>query len=146
MPTTSSVATTASTSKIGKKQKNFSNSARISKKLRTFAPANPETGCSAVGSALRSGRRGRAFESPHPDRNGKTGLQEVTDVQPLLFFESVMICLHINLSPSLNLLECLCIKGFEHGRDEGFLEVSCSYSLSEGSCRAISAFGLSIKD
>ena len=24
-------------------------------------------GCSAVGSALRSGRRGRAFESPHPD-------------------------------------------------------------------------------
>ena len=23
--------------------------------------------CSAVGSALRSGRRGRAFESPHPD-------------------------------------------------------------------------------
>ena len=57
--------------------------------------------------------------APHPDRNGKTGLQEVTDVQPLLFFESVMICLHINLSPSLNLLECLCIKGFEHGRDDG---------------------------
>ena len=26
-----------------------------------------KTGCSAVGSALRSGRRGRAFESPHPD-------------------------------------------------------------------------------
>ncbi len=25
------------------------------------------SGCSAVGSALRSGRRGRAFESPHPD-------------------------------------------------------------------------------
>ena len=24
--------------------------------------------CSAVGSALRSGRRGRAFESPHSDR------------------------------------------------------------------------------
>ena len=23
--------------------------------------------------------------APHPDRNGKTGLQEVTDVQPLLF-------------------------------------------------------------
>ncbi len=31
------------------------------------------------------------------------------------------------------------------GRDEGFLEVSCSYSLSEGSCRAISAFVFSIK-
>ena len=26
------------------------------------------SGCSAVGSALRSGRRGRAFESPHPDK------------------------------------------------------------------------------
>ena len=26
-----------------------------------------QSGCSAVGSALRSGRRGRAFESPHPD-------------------------------------------------------------------------------
>ena len=25
--------------------------------------------CSAVGSALRSGRRGRAFESPHSDRS-----------------------------------------------------------------------------
>ena len=30
-------------------------------------PISPESGCSAVGSALRSGRRGRAFESPHPD-------------------------------------------------------------------------------
>ena len=28
-----------------------------------------KAGCSAVGSALRSGRRGRAFESPHPDRS-----------------------------------------------------------------------------
>ena len=27
-----------------------------------------QSGCSAVGSALRSGRRGRAFESPHPDQ------------------------------------------------------------------------------
>ena len=27
-----------------------------------------QSGCSAVGSALRSGRRGRAFESPHPDK------------------------------------------------------------------------------
>ena len=26
------------------------------------------TGCSAVGSALRSGRRGRRFESCHPDK------------------------------------------------------------------------------
>ena len=30
-------------------------------------PLHLQTGCSAVGSALRSGRRGRAFESPHPD-------------------------------------------------------------------------------
>ena len=28
--------------------------------------------CSAVGSALRSGRRGRAFESPHSDRRRQT--------------------------------------------------------------------------
>ena len=28
--------------------------------------------CSAVGSALRSGRRGRAFESPHSDRKDLT--------------------------------------------------------------------------
>ena len=31
-----------------------------------FAAAN-RTGCGAVGSALRSGRRGRKFESSHPD-------------------------------------------------------------------------------
>ena len=36
--------------------------------LCTFALANEKiTGSSAVGSALRSGRRGRAFESPLPD-------------------------------------------------------------------------------
>jgi hypothetical protein len=28
----------------------------------------PKTGCGAVGSALRSGRRGRKFESSHPDQ------------------------------------------------------------------------------
>ena len=27
----------------------------------------PKSGCGAVGSALRSGRRGREFESHHPD-------------------------------------------------------------------------------
>ena len=32
------------------------------------------TGCSAVGSALRSGRRGRAFESPHPDQKPRKEL------------------------------------------------------------------------
>ena len=29
-----------------------------------------QSGCSAVGSALRSGRRGRKFESCHPDIKG----------------------------------------------------------------------------
>ena len=32
------------------------------------APLPKAAECSAVGSALRSGRRGRAFESPHSDR------------------------------------------------------------------------------
>lgn len=30
-----------------------------------------ETGCGAVGSVLRSGRRGRSFESCHPDFAGE---------------------------------------------------------------------------
>lgn len=38
-----------------------------SKKLCTFALAKKIAGCGAVGSALRSGRRGRRFESCHPD-------------------------------------------------------------------------------
>ena len=33
-----------------------------------------KSGCSAVGSALRSGRRGRAFESPHSDNSGEKSL------------------------------------------------------------------------
>ena len=41
------------------------------KNMSTFATANDkqtlQSECSAVGSALRSGRRGRAFESPHSD-------------------------------------------------------------------------------
>ncbi len=45
------------------------------KKVCTFALAFEiclirQSGCSAVGSALRSGRRGRKFESCHPDRKG----------------------------------------------------------------------------
>ncbi len=50
--------------------------------FRTFAAAYEQSGCSAVGSALRSGRRGRAFESPHPDR--KIGWHELC--QPILSF------------------------------------------------------------
>lgn len=33
-----------------------------------MAPLRKQSECSAVGSALRSGRRGRAFESPHSDK------------------------------------------------------------------------------
>ena len=39
----------------------------ISKKMPYLCTRKTETECSAVGSALRSGRRGRAFESPHSD-------------------------------------------------------------------------------
>ena len=35
--------------------------------LRINASWIKQSGCSAVGSALRSGRRGRKFESCHPD-------------------------------------------------------------------------------
>ena len=46
----------------------------ISKKALPLHPLSEdndtESECSAVGSALRSGRRGRAFESPHSDRLG----------------------------------------------------------------------------
>ena len=34
------------------------------------------TGCSAVGSALRSGRRGRKFESSHPDEKTRKVFQQ----------------------------------------------------------------------
>ena len=37
------------------------------KKMIYLCTRKTETECSAVGSALRSGRRGRAFESPHSD-------------------------------------------------------------------------------
>ena len=79
----------------------FRNPLAVLKKLFIFAPANEECAiaqlveqrtenpcvpgsipggttfqkqseCSAVGSALRSGRRGRAFESPHSDRRRQT--------------------------------------------------------------------------
>ena len=40
------------------------------KKMPYLCTRKTETECSAVGSALRSGRRGRAFESPHSDTQG----------------------------------------------------------------------------
>ena len=36
-------------------------------KFIIFAIRNNQSGCGAVGSVLRSGRRGRKFESSHPD-------------------------------------------------------------------------------
>ena len=36
-------------------------------KKSVFLQPQNGTGCGAVGSALRSGRRGRKFESSHPD-------------------------------------------------------------------------------
>ena len=40
---------------------------RFYSKKSVFLPPKNRTGCGAVGSALRSGRRGRKFESSHPD-------------------------------------------------------------------------------
>ena len=40
----------------------------LRKLMFNTSPRTVQSGCSAVGSALRSGRRGRAFESPHPDK------------------------------------------------------------------------------
>ena len=41
-------------------------------------------GCGAVGSALRSGRRGRRFESCHPDKCGEGGCSKTIE-QPFFF-------------------------------------------------------------
>lgn len=38
------------------------------KKIKKIVIFVKNTGCGAVGSVLRSGRRGRAFESPYPDQ------------------------------------------------------------------------------
>ncbi len=38
-------------------------------KKNVFLQPQIKAGCSAVGSALRSGRRGRKFESSHPDQH-----------------------------------------------------------------------------
>ena len=43
---------------------------------------NAFTGCSAVGSALRSGRRGRAFESPHPDQSTNSNTRLSNKAEP----------------------------------------------------------------
>ena len=55
-----------------------------SEKIVNFALAFKLSGCSAVGSALRSGRRGRQFDSGHPDR--KEGVSKCT--HPLFYAQS----------------------------------------------------------
>lgn len=43
-------------------------------------------GCGAVGSALRSGRRGRRFESCHPDKCGEGGCSKTIE-QPFFYYK-----------------------------------------------------------
>ena len=52
-----------------------------------------KSGCSAVGIALRSGRRGRAFESPHPDSyiQKEKKLDEYPPASSLCFFLSLKL-------------------------------------------------------
>ena len=65
--------------KCGCKDTHFFNSGKFlgakifSSSKKTLPLHRQTTGseCSAVGSALRSGRRGRAFESPHSDKIGE---------------------------------------------------------------------------
>ena len=71
------------------KRKNFIFHRKSWSIQKNDVPLHRNTGFSAVGSALRSGRRGRAFESPNPDKlRGNTliisylslfRLQEVTE-------------------------------------------------------------------
>ncbi len=56
---------------------------------------NLHSECSAVGSALRSGRRGRAFESPHSDKYGSR-------------FTSVAVFLFAGLLILMNFLLLFC--------------------------------------
>ena len=56
------------------------------------------SGCSAVGSALRSGRRGRAFESPHPDQKRR----QVSIFTCRLFFVFHAVLSVLCLRQSLN--------------------------------------------
>ena len=57
------------------------------KKMIYLCTRKTETECSAVGSALRSGRRGRAFESPHSDRRAA---DDSISFAALLYYSSVI--------------------------------------------------------
>ena len=48
----------------------------ISFQKKCIFAAAKRTGCGAVGSALRSGRRGRKFESSHPDITKRLSLSD----------------------------------------------------------------------
>lgn len=57
-------------------------------KVQFSTTSHPRAECSAVGSALRSGRRGRAFESPHSDRKRQTSKIGCR----FFFFTSASLC------------------------------------------------------
>ena len=53
-----------------------------------------KSGCSAVGSALRSGRRGRAFESPHPDnQQGCEVMKWLINSHFIVYFGFILACI-----------------------------------------------------
>ena len=66
---------------------------------RQFVFCDGLSGCSAVGSALRSGRRGRAFESPHPDTRRQRSIFLCRSFFVSIFLEKpctpVQISLHL---------------------------------------------------
>ena len=65
----------------------------------TFADAKRNvSGFSAVGSALRSGRRGRAFESPHPDYQ----VADETIHLPLFYFSTFPVFTKDKISVDLS--------------------------------------------
>ena len=59
-------------------------------KKSVFLRPENRTGCGAVGSALRSGRRGRKFESSHPDNTVET-----QSIASLLLFKKLYLCAQI---------------------------------------------------
>jgi hypothetical protein len=65
-------------------------------------------GCGAVGSVLRSGRRGRKFESSHPDKNfRKTIVNQLITMVFLLVVENVVEKMNLIFRGLLPIIEYL---------------------------------------